>query len=159
MAAHARVRLTLLVALFALLCSVNAAGAASRAHMRCRGSADLGPPRGEPLRTPGPTELISGLYLDGGPLVVRSAPRCNSLSGTAGAGTITVTDAESGAIVANTTVAGGQLAKIHLPAGTYTVTGTFADAFSNGQHMETLPITVVIRPGQTVRQDVSASIP
>lgn len=36
---------------------------------RCDESADPGPPRGEPLITRGPTSLISGLYLDGGPLV------------------------------------------------------------------------------------------
>jgi hypothetical protein len=110
------------------------------------------------LHTPGPTELVSGLYLDGGPHRFRSVPRCTSLSGIPGAGTITVTDPASGAIVASATVANGKLAKIPLPPGTYTITGTFANAISNNQHMQSPPRSVTIRSGQTVRQDVSASI-
>ena len=39
------------------------------------------------------------------------------------------------------------------------ITGTFADAFSNNQHMQSLPRAVTIPSGQTVRQDVSVSIP
>ena len=124
----------------------------------CSGSADWGPPRGEPLHAPGPTELISGLYLDGGPLSLRSATRCTSLSGTPGAGTITVTDPASGAILATETVANGQLAKIRLPAGTYTIVGTFANAMSDNQNMQSPPRSVTIRSGQTIRQDVSVSI-
>jgi hypothetical protein len=123
----------------------------------CSGSADWGAPRGEPLHAPGPTELISGLYLDGGPHRFRSAPRCASLSGDPLAGTIAVTDATSGAIVATETVVEGQLARIQLPAGTYTITGTFANASSNN-HMQSLPQTVTILSGQTVRQDASAPI-
>jgi hypothetical protein len=127
-------------------------------HRLCSGSAEWGPPAGEPVRKPGPTELVSGLYLDGGPHRFRSASHCASLSGTPGAGTITVTDPTSGAIVATETVAEGQLAKIRLPAGTYTIIGTFANASSDDQHIQSRPQTVTIRSGQTVRQDVSASI-
>jgi hypothetical protein len=124
----------------------------------CSGSADWGSPAGEPVRTTGQTELVSGLYLDGGPHRFRSAPHCASLSGTPGAGTITVTEPASGAIVATETVADGQLAKIRLSAGTYTITGTFANASRDGQHIQSPPQTVTIRSGQTVRQDVSANI-
>jgi hypothetical protein len=70
-----------------------------------------------------------------------------------------VTDPASGALVASATVANGKLAKIPLPPGTYTITGTFADAFSNNQHMQSLAQAVTIRSGQTVRQDVSVNIP
>jgi hypothetical protein len=70
-----------------------------------------------------------------------------------------VTDPASGAIVASVTVANGKLAKIRLPAGAYTIIGTFADAFSNNQHMQSLPQAVTIPSGQTVRQDVSVAIP
>jgi hypothetical protein len=73
--------------------------------------------------------------------------------------TITVTDPASGAIVGSATVVNGKLAKISLPPGTYTITGTFADASSNNQHMQSLPQTVTIVSGQTVRQDMSVSIP
>lgn len=125
----------------------------------CSGSAAAGPPQGEPLRRPGPTALRSGLYLDGGPHVFRSVPRCASISGTPSAGTITLTDPVSGAILARESVAAGQLATIPLPAGTYTILGTFANAISNGQHMQSLPESVTIPAGETVRQDVSVSIP
>lgn len=124
----------------------------------CSGSADWGPPQDEPSHAPGPTELVSGLYLDGGPISLRSAPRCASLSGNPSAGTITVTDPASGAIVATETVVEGQLARIHLPTGTYTITGTFANSFSDNQHIQSQPRTVTISSRQTVRQDVSASI-
>lgn len=124
----------------------------------CSGSAAWGPPRDEPLHSPGPTELVSGLYLDGGPLSLRSAARCTSLSGTPGAGTITVTDPASGAILATETVVNGQLARIRLPAGTYTLVGTFANAMSDNQNMQSPPRSVTIRSGQTTRQDVSVSI-
>lgn len=159
MATLAQVRLTLLVTTFALLFAAGTVSAAPHANRLCSGSGDWGPPRKEPLRTPGPTRLISGLYLDGGPHRFRSAPRCSSLSGTPSAGTITVTDPASGAIVASATVANGKLAKIPLPPGAYMITGTFADAFSNNQHMQSLPRAVTIPSGQTVRQDVSVSIP
>jgi hypothetical protein len=125
----------------------------------CSGSAAWGPPQGEPRQVPGPTELVSGLYLDGGPHRFRSAPRCSSLSGDPSAGTIAVTDPTSGAIVATETVAEGQLARIRLPAGTYTITGTFAKAFSDSQHIQSQPRTVTISSEQTVRQDVWVSIP
>jgi hypothetical protein len=153
-----QVRLTVLVATFALLFATSTVSATPRANRLCSGSAAWGPRRDEPLRTPGPTELISGLYLDGGPHRFRSAQRCSSLSGTPSAGTITVTDPASGAIVASATVANGELAKIPLPPGAYTITGTFANAFSNNQHIQSPPQTVTIRSGQTVRQDVSAGI-
>jgi hypothetical protein len=125
----------------------------------CPGSADAGPPRGEPFLKPGPTELISGLYLDGGPLRLRSAPSCSSISGTSGAGTITVTDPATAAIVATKTVASGQLGVVLLPPGTYTVVGTFANAFANDRHMQSFPKTVTIPAGTTVRQDLEVSIP
>lgn len=124
----------------------------------CPGSAALGPPNGEPFVSPGPTGLVSGLYLSGGPLLMRSAPLCTSLSGTPTAGTITVSDPTSGAVIATRTVESGQLARIPLPAGTYTLVGTFADAYSNNQHISSRPLTVSIPPGRTVRQDVVANI-
>jgi hypothetical protein len=79
--------------------------------------------------------------------------------GTPGAGTITVTNPATGAIGATQTVTNGQLAKIPLPPGRYTISGTFANAFRNGQHMQSFPQTVAIPPGKKVRQDVSVSIP
>jgi hypothetical protein len=125
----------------------------------CGGSALRGPPQGEPLLTPGPTELVSGLYLDGGPYRLISAPRCASLAGTPEAGTITVTNPQTAAIVATETVADGQLATIPLPPGTYTISGTFANASSDGQPIQSRPQAVTILSGKTVREDVSVSVP
>jgi hypothetical protein len=124
----------------------------------CSGSADPGPPRGEPFVTPGPTELISGLYLAGGPHRFRSAPRCDSIAGTPGPGTIAVTNPATGETV-TITVTRGHLAMIRLPAGTYSVVGTFAGAVRNGQHIRSFPKTVTIPAGRTVRQDAVVNIP
>lgn len=124
----------------------------------CWGSSALGPRKSEPILTPGPSELVSGLYLVGGPARQWSAPSCDTLVGTPGAGTITVTDPASGVVVASATVGEGQLAKLALPAGTYTVVGTFAHAFTGTQHMQSRPRTVAIPARTTVRQDVSVDI-
>jgi hypothetical protein len=120
----------------------------------CAQSAEPGPPAGEPFVKSGPTELVSGLYLDGGPLSF--VPRCGP--GTPTAGTITVTSPTTGAVVASDNVANGQLATVPLAPGTYTITGTFAHAFVNNQPIETLPLQVTIPAGDTVRQDVVANI-
>jgi hypothetical protein len=121
----------------------------------CAQSADPGPPAGEPFVKRGPTELVSGLYLDGGPL--RRAPRCRP--GTPSAGTIMVASPTTGAVIASDNVASGHLATIPLAPGDYTVTGTFAGAFRNGEPIETQPQQVTIAAGYTVRQDIVVNIP
>jgi len=121
----------------------------------CFQSAAPGPPDGEPLRSPGPTELVSGLYLDGGPLTF--SPRCRS--GIPSAGTITVVDPSTNATVATATVAQGHLGTIPLAPGTYAIEGTFGNATSNNQPITTPPQTVTVIAGQAVRQDVVANIP
>jgi hypothetical protein len=125
----------------------------------CRGSAAAGPGIGEPLLTTGPTELITGLYIVGGPLRSWSEPRCKLRPGEPGAGTVTVRDSASGSIVASQTVTGGHLATIHLTPGTYTIQGTFANATINSQPGRSLPTTVEIQAGKTVRQDVFLNVP
>jgi hypothetical protein len=114
-----------------------------------------GPPAGEPLVTAGPTELISGLYVAGGPFEVFPGP-CRQ--GVPEAGTIVVIDPASVATVASATVATGQLATIPLTPGTYTVEGAFGDATVNGAEM-TNSSSVTIPAGKTVRQDIVASVP
>jgi hypothetical protein len=120
----------------------------------CDQSAEPGPPAHEPRVKRGPTELVSGLFLDGGPL--RRTPRCRS--GTPWAGTITVAN-RAGKVVASDKVHTGKLARIRLVPGTYTIHGTFADATRNGQPIETEPQTVTIPAGEIVREDVVANIP
>ncbi len=125
----------------------------------CGGSALEGPGISEPLVTAGPTELISGLYVVGGPLRLRSEPRCRVQPGVPGAGTITVRNPISGSVVATQTVASGHLATIPLAPGTYSIQGTFGDATINEHPGESFPTTVQIPPGKTVRQDVFLNVP
>lgn len=120
----------------------------------CHQSADPGPPAGEPFVKRGPTELISGLFLGGGP--PRSSPRCRV--GTPSPGTITVTSPTTGTVIASDSVVSGQLATIPLAPGTYTMQGTFDNAFSNGQAIMTPQQSVTIVAGYTIRQDVVANI-
>ena len=119
----------------------------------CPSSGAIGPPPGEPLLTPGPTELDCGLFIEGGALIYRSAPVCKDLVGKSSAGTITVTNAV-GTVIANTmSVNAGQLLKITLSAGHYTLTGVFAGGNKVG------PITVTVLAGEVVRQDLVLAVP
>jgi hypothetical protein len=125
----------------------------------CPGSAELPGPRHEPIRSKGRSELITGLYLDGGPLIFRSAANCEALEGTPGAGTVTVTNPATGAVLATQNMAAKHLATIPLPPGPYSVSAQFEGATINGLHPTVGPITVEIPPGTTVRQDIELSIP
>ena len=125
----------------------------------CNGSAAGGPGISEPLITAGPTELISGLYIVGGPLRLWSEPRCTPRPGEPGAGIVTVRDPANGVVVASQTVTRGHLATIPLAPGTYSIQGTFGDATTNEHPGESFPTTVQILPGQTVRQDVFLNVP
>ncbi len=107
--------------------------------------------------TPGPTELVSGFFLGGGPLVSYSAPGCKRPPPVPGAGTVEVVNA-SGTVVATQTSTSGRFVKIPLPAGSYTIRGTFLDATENGVHPQETE-SLVIPAGRTVRQDFSLSIP
>ena len=118
-----------------------------------------GPPPNEPIVTPGPTRLVSGLFLQGGPLVIFSTPHCASGPGKSSAGTITVDDAGDGHQIASMTVAAGALASFDLAPGRYTIIGTFANATMNSQPIQTQPKTVTVRAGNTVRQDVVVYVP
>lgn len=120
----------------------------------CVQSADPGPPAGEPFVTHGSTELVTGLFLEGGPLF--RAVRCRV--GKPSPGTVTVIDTTTGKVIASQTVVNGQLARIPLRPGTYTVQGTVANALVNGQPISTLSRTVTITAGTVVRQDVVANI-
>ena len=112
-----------------------------------------GPPSSGPLLTEGPSGLVSGLYLAGGPLVRRSRRQ----EGVPSAGTIVVTDVITRETVARVTVARGQLATIPLAPGSYSIEGTCADALSGGLPMRSHEI-VTIPPGMTVRQDLTIPV-
>jgi hypothetical protein len=123
----------------------------------CRGSAAYGPGITEPTVTPGPTELVSGFYLAGGPLARFSAPDCKRPEPLSGTGVVEVINA-TGALVATQTSITGHLVKIPLPAGSYTIRGTFLNATVNGINpTETESLT--IPTGHTARQDFFLSVP
>ena len=122
---------------------------------RCAKRGPTAPLTHEPSKTAGPTELISGIYLSGGPATPPwMCPRVPAPS----AGTISVVN-PTGATVASADVVQGQLATIPLAPGTYTIDGTDLDAHQNGIAMKTAPQTVTIPAGTTVRQDIFVSVP
>jgi hypothetical protein len=123
----------------------------------CVGSAAYGPAIAEPTVTPGPTELVSGFYLDGGPLARFSAPNCKRPEPPPGAGMVEVTNA-AGALVAMQTSTTGRLVKIPLPAGSYTIRGTFLNATLNGTHPTEMQ-SLTIPAGHAVRQDFFLPVP
>jgi hypothetical protein len=124
----------------------------------CSGSGAYGPGLKEPVVRPGPTELVSGFYLDGGPLALFSDPGCKRPAPPPGAGIVEVMNPTTGAVVATQTSERGRFVKIPLPAGSYTIRGTFLDASINSVHPHETE-SVVIPPGRTVRQDFFLSIP
>jgi hypothetical protein len=134
---------------------VPSAGAGTARGSACRRSAAPGPPHGEPFIRRGPTSLVSGLFLDGGPLRRHSSCR----SGTPSPGTIEVLDPTNAHLIVLQHVPTGKLANIRLAPGRYLVRGTFANATSNGKAIQTLPVGVLIRAYQIVRRDVVANIP
>jgi hypothetical protein len=124
----------------------------------CFGEADHGPAISEPRVTPGPTELISGFYLDGGPLRRFSSPGCHRPEQPPGGGTVEVIAPATGALVAKQSSGPGMFVEIPLPPGSYKLIGTFGNATINGQH-PTESRSVEIPPGHTVRQDFVLPIP
>jgi hypothetical protein len=118
----------------------------------CFGSALNGPPHNEGMR-PGPTELITGLYLVGGPALPYSSPRCRRKPGQPGPGTIDVLAPAGKTIVASHTAKRGRLVTFRLPPGRYRVSGR-ADP---GNDSLAEPFT--IRAGYTTRRYVIEPVP
>ena len=122
----------------------------------CFGSAAYPPAIKEPLVTAGPTELVSGFFLVGGPLIRFSTQHCSRPRPVPEAGTVEVKNASG--VVAIQASTRGHFVKIPLPPGTYTISGTFKDASFNGVHpAKTQQVTIT--PGDTVRQDFFLDVP
>jgi hypothetical protein len=119
----------------------------------CPGPAGLGPPPGEPIEKPGATELITGLFLEGGPLVNRSAPVCKDLVGKSTSGTITVVNSVGTVLANNMALTAGQLLYVNVQPGVYTVSGKLSGDTALG------PITVNVPSGEIVRQDLVLQAP
>jgi hypothetical protein len=119
----------------------------------CTGPAALGPPSGEPIEKPGATELVTGLFVEGGPVVFRSAPVCKDLVGKSTSGTITVVNSVGTVLANKMAVSAGQLLYVNVQPGAYTVSGTFSGGTAIG------PITVNVPSGEIVRQDLVLEAP
>jgi hypothetical protein len=119
----------------------------------CPDSSNPGPPPGEPILKPGPTELITGLFIEGGAYIERSAPNCKTPVGRSSAGTITITNSVGTVLANNTALTAGQLLYVNVPAGTYTFSGVFAGGNKVG------PTTVTVPSGEIVRQDLVLDVP
>jgi hypothetical protein len=119
----------------------------------CTGPAGLGPPPNEPIEKPGATELVSGLFVEGGPVVFRSAPVCKALVGKSTSGTITVTNSAGTVLANNMALTAGQLLYVNVQPGAYTVSGKLTGGTALG------PIIVNVPSGEVVRQDLVLDAP
>ncbi len=118
----------------------------------CAQPALPGPPGHGPRSSGGPTELITALYLKGGP--VRTTPYCRR--GTPSAGTVIVSTPDGRTLVRRQ-VRSGNSAVFPLSPGRYLVGGTVAGNASSGPvQVATVPVTITAR--HTTQLDVVAAV-
>lgn len=111
----------------------------------------VGVPVSEPHVTPGRSELVAGIYIQGGAII----PGCPMRPRGPYAGTVTVYRAKTGARVASETLhADGRLFTIALAPGTYVVRAT-----ERGGGLRIGPLRVTIPPGHRVRDDLFIDVP
>jgi len=100
----------------------------------------------EPYVTHGPTEIVVGLYVQGGALI----PGCRPEPRGPDAGTVSVT--AQGKVVARQTLhASGKLFVLRVAPGHYTIEARDSAPLR--------PVAVTVRKGQTVRQDLFTDVP
>ena len=105
----------------------------------------------EPYVTRGPTEVVVGLYVQGGAL----NPNCPQEPRGPDGGTVTVV-AHGGKIVARETLgAAGKLFVVPVTPGHYTVSAKIA----NGVRLRPVSVTVTVTKGYTVRHDLFEDVP
>jgi hypothetical protein len=102
---------------------------------------------------PGATELITGLFIEGGAYVERSAPNCKVYVGKSSAGTITITNSVGTVFANDMALTAGQLLYVNVPAGSYTISGVLAGGSTPR------PVTVSVPSGEIVRQDLVLDVP
>jgi hypothetical protein len=123
----------------------------------CFGLALSGPPHDEGMRR-GPTELITGLYLVGGPALAYSSPECRRPSDRTeqpAPGTIDVRE-PNGTLVASRTTKRGHLETYRLKPGRYRVSGSGSGGPGAQQRVGR---SVTIRAGYTTRRYVIEPVP
>ena len=115
----------------------------------CQQPAQPGPDSRRPVSSSGPTELVAGLYLEGGP--VQTSPHCRH--GTPSSGILTVTTPD-GRIVTRRAVRAGRFAVFPLKPGRYLLAGSVAGP---GQpQVEPQPVTIAAH--RTTRLNVVADV-
>ena len=117
-------------------------------YARCPKSAVAVAPR-EPYVTRGPTQVVVGLYVQGGALI----PNCPQVPRGPDSGTVTVS-AHGGKIVARETLAtAGRLFVLPVAPGNYTISAKIAGG------VRLPPVSVTVRKGYTVRHDLFEDVP
>jgi len=107
-------------------------------------------PAHEPLVTRGPTEVLAGLYVQGGAFVVGCPQRPRGPF----AGTLTVTSTSTGAVVARQTLLRpGRLFKLALAPGSYVLHARETAGPT------AMAVRVTILAHHTVRQDLFIDVP
>ena len=126
--------------------AVDLSAAASERPRSCPHPTVPVPPN-EPVYRSGPTEVVSGFYIQGGPAPV---PPCKPEPRGPYAATIRVINPHTGATVARQRVKDGHLAHIAVAPGTYKLSTNRGVTFSP---------TVKVRRGYKVRQDLFEDVP
>ena len=107
-------------------------------------------PPHEPVLTRGPSELVAGLYVQGGAYIVG----CPQQPRGPLAGTLSATSTRTGRVLARETLRQpGRLFVLRLPAGSYMLRAT------NSSGLRAAPSRVRIPAHRTVRQDVFIDVP
>jgi hypothetical protein len=114
----------------------------------CSQPSDPGPEVTGPTSRSGPTELIAGLYREGGPLQLAS--RCRTANPVGG--TITISSA-SGRLITHRTVKPGKFGVFPLPPGGYTVSGSTGDT-ANGIPIQLGPESIKVTRHHTSRLNI-----
>ena len=108
------------------------------------------PARHEPTLSRGPSELVAGLYVQGGAYIVGCPQRPRGPF----AGTLTATSTRTGRVVARETLKRpGRLFVLKLAPGAYMVRALSAGGLAGA------PARVTIPANRTVRQDVFIDVP
>jgi len=100
----------------------------------------------EPYVTRGPTEIVVGLYIQGGPFI----PGCHQEPRGPDAGTVTVS--AHGRVVEHETLrSAGRLFVLRVAPGRYTVAAPGS--------LRRQSVVLTVHQGQTVREDLFADVP
>jgi hypothetical protein len=118
----------------------------------CSQPAEPGPAVIGPISRPGPTELVAGLFREGGP--PRLMPNCRT--GSPAGGVLTISSA-SGRVIAHRTVKPGKYGVFPLAPGSYTVSGTTGDT-ANGAPIRLGPVPVEITRRHTSRLNIVETV-